>query len=110
MTYSWTFKNLSAAAHQGDLTEVVVSVDYRIGYTADHSKWSYKHGTVQFAPADESAFTPFAEISEEDMISFVEQTLGDDLAIIQAELQADYANPVTKRILPWNVEVNYDFA
>ena len=110
MTYSWSFKNLGAAAHQGDLTDVVVSVDYRIGYTADHSKWSYKHGTVQFAPADESAFTPFTEISEEDMISFVEQTLGDNLATIKAELQADYDNPVTRRTLPWKVDVNYNFA
>ena len=110
MTYSWTFKNLRAVATQGDLPDVVVKIDFRIGYTTDHSKWSYKYGTLDFAPADESNFTPLAEITEEQMISFAEQTLGDQLTTIQAELQANYANPVTQRTLPWNVEVNYDFA
>ena len=105
MTYSWTFKNLNAVAHQGDLSDVVVSVDYRVGYTVDRSKWSYKYGTVSFSPADESVFTPFADITEDDMISFVQQTLGDEWAAIQAQLQADYANPVSTRTLPWIPEV-----
>jgi len=107
MTYSWIFKNPRVAAKQGDLDDVMISVDYRIGYTADRSRWSYHYGSVDFAPADPSLFTDFDSITEEQMISFVEQTLGDELATIQAALQAEYANPVTARSLPWEVALDF---
>jgi hypothetical protein len=107
MTYSWTFKNLRVAAQQGDLADVMVSVDYRIGYTADRSRWVYHYGSVDFAPADPALFTEYASITEEQMIGFVEQTLGDELATIQTALQAEYANPITTRSLPWELALDF---
>ena len=102
MTYSWQFKNLRVAAQQGDLADVVVSVRYRIGYTADRSRWSYYYGSVEFGPADPNAFTDFYKISEATMIAFVENSLGDELQAIQTELKASYDNPVNEMPLPWN--------
>lgn len=109
MTYSWTFKNLLVASNQGDLTEAVVSVDYRIGYTADRSRWVYHHGSVDFAPADPALFIEYEAITEDQMIGFVEQTLGDELAAIQSALQAEYANPITTRELPWESKLDSSY-
>jgi len=100
MTYSWTFKNLRVAAQQGDLADVMVSADYRIGYTADRSRWVYHYGSVDFAPADPALFTEYASITEEQM-------LGDELATIQTALQAEYANPITTRSLPWELALDF---
>lgn len=108
MTYSWTFKNLRVAATQGDLCDVAVSVNYRIGYTADRSRWVYHYGSVDFAPADPALFTEFGAITEEQLISFVELSLGDELATIQAGLRDEYANPITARALPWEVALDFN--
>ena len=110
MTYSWTFKNLRVATKQGDLADVMVSVDYRIGYTADRSRWVYHYDSVDFAPADPDAFTKFDSITEEQMISFVEQTLGDQLDEIKASLHQQFAFPVVKRDLPWTATQNFNQA
>lgn len=101
MTYSWTFKNLLVASQQGDLSEVVVSVDYRIGCTTTKQQWAYHRGSVSFAPADPDAFTAFDDITEDDMITFVEQALGDELAEIKAALEQQLLNPITPKPLPW---------
>lgn len=109
MTHSWTFKNLRVATKQGDLDNAMVSVDYRIGYTADRSRWVYHYGSVDFAPADPAQFTQYEAITEEQMIGFVEQTLGDELATIQSALQAEYANPITARELPWESKLDSSY-
>lgn len=109
MTYSWTFKNLRVAAKQGDLADVMVSVDYRIGCTADRSRWVYHYGSVDFAPADPALFTEYDAITEEQMVGFVEQTLGDQLTSIQNSLQSEYANPITTRELPWESKLDSSY-
>ena len=110
MTYSWTFKNLQVATKQGSLNDVMVSVDYRIGYTADRSRWAYHYGSVDFAPADPSSFAEFTSITEEQMINFVEQTLGDQLGEIKASLQQQFAFPIVKRDLPWKATLDFNQA
>jgi hypothetical protein len=103
MTTSWSFSNLKANPLEGGLTDVIVSVDYRIAYYESGSpKGSYFAGTAAFAPPDPDEFTDFNEISEAIMIAFVETSLGDELDTIQAELKAAYDNPVVEMPLPWS--------
>jgi hypothetical protein len=105
MSYSWTFKNLRVAAKQSDLDDVMVSVDYRIGYTTTKQQWAYHHGSVTFASADPDAFTAFNDITEDDMIAFVEQSLGSELVEIKAALEQQLLNPVTFKPLPWEASM-----
>lgn len=106
MIYSWTFRNLRVAASQGDLSDVVVSVDYRIGYTTTRRQWTYHRGSVSFAPADPDVFTAFDDITEDDMIAFVEQSLGSELAEIKAALEQQLLNPITAKPLPWETRAH----
>jgi hypothetical protein len=99
--YCWTFKNLRVAPTSGDLHDVVLSVDYRLAYTEDESRWAYHSGTVAFAPPDPENFTEFCDITEGCMIAFVEAALGAELDTIKFDLGDAYDNPVEIRPLPW---------
>lgn len=100
MNYQWTFSNLMVTA-QGGLSNVIVSVDCRLGLVGD-GRVAYHRQAVQFAPADPEDFVPFVSITEHQMIAFVEQTLGDELENIQAQLAEQLAlPPVESRPLPW---------
>lgn len=102
MIYSWTFKNLRTIAAQDTLTDVAVSVDYRLAATTNKTTWAYHYGTIDFAPADPDAFIEFNAITKDDMISFVEQSLGSNaLDAIKADLQQALTNPIELRSLPW---------
>ena len=102
MIYSWTFKNLRVVAARGTLTDVAVSVDYRLAATANKATWAYHYGAIDFAPADPGSFIEFNAITKDDMINFVEQSLGGDaLDAIKAELQQALTNPIELKALPW---------
>lgn len=89
---------------QGGLSEVIVSVDCRLGLVSD-GRAAYHRQAVQFAPADPGDFVPFIHITEQQMIAFVEQALGDELEGIQAQLAEQLAAPVVEsRQLPWLYE------
>lgn len=101
--YSWSFKNLQVAPSRDGLENVVVSVDYRLGYTDDSSRWVYAHGQTNFAAPDPEDFIPFEDITEADMIAFVEETEGAPLDTVKTGLVAEYTanDPACLHDLPW---------
>ena len=102
MAISWSFSDLKVNPLEGDLTNVIVSVGYRMAYYESGSpKSSYSAGIAIFSPPDPDAFTDFSDISEATMVEFAEASLGDDFDTIQAELKAAYDNPVVEMPLPW---------
>jgi len=103
MPISWSFSNLKVNPLEGGLTNVIVSVGYRMAYYESGSpKGSYSTGIATFAPPDPDAFTDFDQISEATMVEFVEASLVDEFDTIQAELKAAYDNPVVGMPLPWS--------
>ena len=103
MSISWFFSDLKVNPLEGDLTNVIVSVGYRMAYYESGSpKGSYSAGIATFAPPDPDAFTDFNQISEATMVEFVEASLGDEFNTIQVELKAAYDNPVVGMPLPWS--------
>jgi hypothetical protein len=99
--FLWQFNGLRVQAQQDSLSDVMVSVKYRLCCT-DHYRSVYRYGEVDFAPADPDAFTPFDAVTEEAMIGFVEQTMGESLDAIKAEMIAEHSMPpVEDRPLPW---------
>lgn len=99
--FIWSFSMLKVAQSQGDLADAVVGVRYRLCCT-DSERAAYASGDVTFAPADPAAFIEFNAITKDDMINFVEQSLGSDaLDAIKAELQRALTNPIELKALPW---------
>lgn len=106
LTFIWQFSNLLVQQQQGDVPNAMVSVKYRLCAT-DRYRSVYRYGSVDFAPADPDVFTPYEDVTEETMISFAEQTLGDQLDIIKAEMIDEHgAPPVEERELPWEMKNN----
>jgi len=105
MTLSWEFSNLMLIPSQEDLTDVVVSVQYRAAYSeTGTSKFSYSKGECTFAAPDPDVFTPFGDIDEATMVVFVERALGERLDEIKAELKTAYDSPVVSSDLPWVIK------
>jgi len=99
--FIWSFRSLRVQASQSNLDDVLVGVSYRLCCT-DSYRSVYRYGELTFAPADPAVFTPFQEISQQDMAAFAEQTLGSELETIQQELIAELAAPpIDIRPLPW---------
>lgn len=104
LTFIWQFSNLLVQQQQGDVPNAMVSIKYRLCAT-DRYRSVYRYGSVDFAPVDPDVFIPYEDVTEEAMISFVEQTLGDQLDIIKAELANEHAGPVVEqRDLPWEIQ------
>lgn len=100
MNYNWTFSDLMVTA-QGDLSNVVVSVNFRLG-AVEGSRVAYHRQMVEFTLANPEDFVDFSAITESLMISFVEQSLGDELDAIKQQLADQLsAPPVESRPLPW---------
>ncbi len=99
--FIWSFHSLRVQASHGDMDDVVVGVSYRLCCT-DSYRAAYRYGELTFAPPDPAIFTPFREISKQDMTAFAGQTLGPELATIQQELLAELAAPpIDIRPMPW---------
>lgn len=89
------------ATFQDGLSDVIVSVDCRLALVTN-DRVAYHRQPVQFAPADPTNFVPFDHITEEQMIAFVEQTLGDEMEAIKMQLADQLTAPlIASRQLPW---------
>jgi hypothetical protein len=101
LEFLWRFNELRVQTQQGELSDVMVSVKYRLCCT-DRHRSVYRYGEIDFAAADPDVFTQFDEVTEDGMIAFVEQTLGSDLDVLKDEMLAEHsAAPVENRPLPW---------
>lgn len=101
LKFIWDFNSLRIQQQQNDCCDVMVSVKYRLCAT-DRHRSVYRYGAINFAPADPDYFTPYNEITNETMIVFVEQTLGESLDALKSEMIAEHAeSPIDIRPMPW---------
>lgn len=109
LDFIWDFNSLRVQQEQNDCCDVMVSVKYRL-YATDRYRSVYRYGAIDFAPADPEHFTPYDEISKETMIAFAEQTIGESLDTLKAEMIAELAaSPIDNRPLPWEVTKDDNF-
>ena len=92
MTYSWIISNLVAKIQEGELSNVIETVHWRYQAT-DGEHTADVYGSVGLkAPNDN--FKPFEEVTEADVIAWLESNL--DVEAMQSGLDAQLdaiANP-----------------
>ena len=104
-TFSWTFSNLMVHPFEGDLSDVMVTINYRFS-VFNGTSTRYIKGVCEFAPPDPKQFVELSSIDEKAMIEIVTKTLGKKVSEMEAELDSQLANPTIEKPLPWTVVDN----
>lgn len=104
-TYAWNVVQMDAYPEYEGHTDVVFTVHWRCdGTDGEHAAGVY--GTAGLTLDPEATFTPYADLTEAQVIGWVKDALGEDQVAAYEENVADQiaalANPpVVTPALPW---------
>ena len=104
-TYTWVIEQMNCAAQEDGKTDVVMTVHWRQNAT-DGTYNATVYGTVGLTYTAGSPFTPYANLTQQQVIGWVQSALGtEQCAQLTANLDqqiADQVNPpVVTPPLPW---------
>ena len=74
MTYKWVISDLVAKIQEGELSNVIETVHYRYQAT-DGEHTADVYGSVGLEAPDAESFKPFEEVTEADVIAWLESKL-----------------------------------
>ena len=96
-TYLWTIQDMNRLTSDG----FVVVVHYNVSATDDTYQAS-TYGTTSYTQEEGSTFVPYASLTKETVVGWVQAALGKDVveASLQSQLDALKA-PVQQSGLPW---------
>jgi hypothetical protein len=93
MTYNWIISDLVAKIQDGELSNIIETVHWRYQAT-DGEHTADVYGSVGLEAPDAESFKPFEQLTEADVISWLESKL--DVEAMQSGLDAQLdaiANP-----------------
>lgn len=105
ITYNWTVAQLDAYPTYENHTDVVFTVHWRMdGTGGEHTAGVY--GSVGLTLDPEADFTPYADLTEAQVIGWVKDALGEEQvagyeANVAAQIDALVNPPVVTPPLPW---------
>lgn len=104
-TYSWVIQQMNCVPQEDGHTDVVMTVHWRQNAT-DGTYNATVYGTVGLTYTAGSPFTPYADLTQQQVIGWVEEALGpEQCAQITANLTQQLADQVTPPVvtppLPW---------
>jgi len=102
-TFTWGIVNLERSTADGMVQTIHYVVDARSG---DGAYTSGAYGSVGLEPADPASMVPYADLTPEQCVSWVQEKLGgaDKVAEIEAALQAqidEQRAPSKAAGVPW---------
>ncbi len=106
INYTWIFNNFKVQKVQDTLTDVVITVDWhRIAQADGFSANIY--GQISLTAPDPSNFTPFEQITEQQVTDWVTAALTPErVAQYDADLASNLENqqnpPVVTKPAPWS--------
>ena len=96
-TYNWQVVQMDRLTSDG----FVVTVHYNVSATdGDYSASTY--GTVGYTEQPDESYTPYDELTQEQVVGWVQESLGKDTveASLAGQIEAQ-KNPVQVSGLPW---------
>jgi len=102
ITYNWVISALDTAPSQDDLADVVKTVHWRY-QASDGTYFTDIYGSVGLDTPDAEEFKPYADLTEADVVSWLESKLEvEDLKTNLYNQLAALANPPIVHLpLPW---------
>ena len=108
ITYTWDCKTVDTYPTKSDKTDVIFNVHWRLNGVDDteDENATDSYGVVSLDTEDLSTFTAFADITEEDVIGWVEAALGEDqVAALKASIDAQIAEKITPTVVTKTIGV-----
>jgi hypothetical protein len=96
-TYAWTIQQMDRLTSDG----FVVTVHYNVSAVdGDYSASTY--GTVGYTEQPDGEYTPYDELTEEQVVGWVQESLGKETVeeSLDSQIEAQ-RNPVQQSGLPW---------
>jgi hypothetical protein len=103
---NWVIDSVNVALSLNGLEKVVVTVNYKITATSEDGFYAEFISTKGFAAPHESAFIPYEQVTEEEMIGWVKDEEQDNeiLALLEQDINNKRNPPVLYNYeLPWAV-------
>ena len=106
--YNWTGAQLYTQTIEGNADYVVNAVYDVVGVDGEYTA-SLTYNNAQFSTADVTTFIPYEDLTEEIVIAWIKESLGENgiisiEACIQGQIDSQINPPVTPEItpLPWS--------
>lgn len=105
ITYIWNVIQMDAYPEKDGLTDVVFMAHWTLSGT-DGTYTGYAYGTANITLNEEGTYTPYDELTQEQVVGWVKNSLGEEGVTVTednvAQQIADQANPpVVTPPLPW---------
>jgi hypothetical protein len=105
MTNTWVVEAMNCYPQAEGETDVVFTVHWRVNAT-DGTYYATSYGTVGITYVAGSPFTPYADLTQAQVIGWVQDAMGpEQVASIESGLATNIANqvnpPVVTPPLPW---------
>ena len=103
ITYTWIIAQLDCAPSEDGLSDVVKTIHWRYQATAD-ADTADCYGTCTVGDVDPDSFTPYAKLTQKQIIGWLESSLDVDKLQENLKTQLEHmANPpITTPDLPWS--------
>jgi hypothetical protein len=105
--YTWTISNLYTQTIEGNADYVVIANYNTTGVDGEYT--ASLSNTAQFSTEDVTTFIPYEDLTEEIVINWVKESLGENgiisvEACLQGQIDSQINPPVspTNTALPWN--------
>ena len=108
ITYKWIFSAFDCKISEEGMQDVVTTVHWRYNGTNEDGISAEVYGAQGVGEPNPDAFTPYPELSEEQVIGWMESVIDMEAmnANIDAQIEA-IINPVNVTLqAPWSVVVN----
>ena len=102
-TYSWDCKTVDTYPTQGELTDIVYNVHWRLtgtDATGGHSATIIGTQTLTVENIQPEGFISFEALTHEQVIEWIEEAMGEDRI---ADLKSSFDNQITDKITPKSV-------
>jgi hypothetical protein len=104
-TYNWTIQAMDCVPQEDGHTDVVVTAHWNVSAT-DGTYTSSVYGTQSFTYNPETSFTPYEDLTQEQVVGWVQDGMGaEGVASLEANLDTQIENqinpPIVTPPLPW---------
>ena len=108
ITYTWNCTTVDTYPTKSDQTDVIFNVHWRLNGVDDTEDENVgdSYGVVSLDTEDLSTFTAFADITEANVIGWVEAALGEDqVAALKTSIDAQIAEKITPTVVTKQIGV-----